>query len=87
MSDAVADIIAIEPPCETAEELIERLSPQHPSWEAPDRWIYRGQSDDYPLLAKAHRSRAVFNGLGVESEIDASSSDRDGLHHAELAGC
>lgn len=56
--------------CATAEELIQRLSPSDPSWDArPQQWIFRGHADSaYALLATAHRDGA-FGGLRVPNGL------------------
>ncbi|MEW5928636.1 MAG: FRG domain-containing protein [Gemmatimonadota bacterium] len=47
---------------ETAEELIELVSPQHPQWQPePSQWIFRGHADsNWPLVPNALRGTTVF---------------------------
>jgi len=57
--------------CATAEELLDWLSPRHPLWQAvPQAWIFRGQSKDWPLKAKAHREGDWFQELGLPMSLE-----------------
>jgi hypothetical protein len=68
----------------TAEELLDFLSPRAMHWnERQDQWIFRGQSEDWPLKAKAHRDGPWFeeHGLSFGSAIDIA--DRHWLNDAD----
>jgi len=59
-----------------AEELLDFLSPRQSHWHPQqDHWIFRGQSEDWPLKAKAHRDGPWFEefGLPLGSAVQVAS--------------
>jgi hypothetical protein len=65
-SDGVP-LVAAEEACADAGDLLDKLAPHHSSWsDEPTNWIFRGQPDDSPLLAKAHRDPRFFSTFGVD---------------------
>jgi len=70
--------------CETAEELLGRLSPQDSFWQPdPTGWIFRGQADaNWKLLSTAHRKEIhefeEWNLLGQNAESYGDDSVRIG---------
>jgi hypothetical protein len=66
-TEGVAEVVGAEEHCVTAEELLDKLVPQHTGWKSEaHNWIYRGQPRDLPLLAKAHRDEEVFGAYQVD---------------------
>lgn len=57
--------------CDTAAQLLDLLSPRHDWWGAyPHIWIFRGQSDTWPLKAKAHRDKVEdFRQIGLREAL------------------
>src|SRR5258706_3384134 len=52
--------------CANAGELLDFFNARDPRWHpTPENWVFRGQSEDWPLRAKAHRDGPWFEQLGA----------------------
>jgi FRG domain len=66
MSDSSASGAVQSRTFATAEELLDFLSPRAAHWcDRQDEWIFRGQSEDWPLKAKALRDGPWFQEHGL----------------------
>ena len=74
MANAIA--MGGEYDCKTASEFLNMLSPRHHFWQpTPSAWIFRGQAGDWPLEAKAYRSKgASFAEYGVACHVATGES-------------
>src|SRR5258705_13678951 len=67
--------------CGSAQQLLEFLSPRHPRWyPTPRQWIFRGQSEKWPLKAKAHRDGSWFEEFGLSLGSAVKAAERGWLN-------
>jgi hypothetical protein len=81
MPDSTAANLAGSPierhECTSAEDLLERLSSRRPEWTGDEQeWMFRGQSDMWPLKAKTFRDdHEPFKQLGIPPFADPNSTE------------